>query len=257
MHGAAPRRQRARVAAGGCPTSRHAPLRPARRTPPHTATHRRAAPDGAAPRCPAARCPPPPAARGMPVPAVQRAGARRRGAVVVQANLFARITRVFKSYANQLGEALPRGSGHRVAPAAACTPPRRRAAPAAPSDARRPRRRAPRARAPAHAIPHPAVSAAEDPEKILDQVVTEMQEDLIKMRQASAQARGPGGGGEQGGRAPGWGGARGAGRAPRGEGAVGRRGVRGRVRGGRPAAALDRALTPLPPRPAPPPCFHR
>jgi len=32
-----------------------------------------------------------------------------------------------------------------------------------------------------------AVSAAEDPEKILDQVVTEMQEDLIKMRQASAQ----------------------------------------------------------------------
>jgi len=33
----------------------------------------------------------------------------------------------------------------------------------------------------------PAVSAAEDPEKLLDQVVTEMQEDLIKMRQASAQ----------------------------------------------------------------------
>lgn len=31
------------------------------------------------------------------------------------------------------------------------------------------------------------VSAAEDPEKILDQVVNEMQEDLIKMRQASAQ----------------------------------------------------------------------
>jgi phage shock protein A len=31
------------------------------------------------------------------------------------------------------------------------------------------------------------VSAAEDPEKVLDQVVTEMQEDLIKMRQASAQ----------------------------------------------------------------------
>lgn len=53
--------------------------------------------------------------------------------MVVQANLFARITRVFKSYANQI------------------------------------------------------VSAAEDPEKILDQVVTEMQEDLIKMRQASAQ----------------------------------------------------------------------
>eukprot|EP00879_Flechtneria_rotunda_P000682 GHRR01000799.1.p1 GENE.GHRR01000799.1~~GHRR01000799.1.p1 ORF type:complete len:296 (+),score=125.22 GHRR01000799.1:142-1029(+) len=31
------------------------------------------------------------------------------------------------------------------------------------------------------------VSAAEDPEKVLDQVVIEMQEDLIKMRQASAQ----------------------------------------------------------------------
>ena len=33
------------------------------------------------------------------------------------------------------------------------------------------------------------MSSAEDPEKILDQVVNEMQEDLIKMRQASAQAR--------------------------------------------------------------------
>lgn len=31
------------------------------------------------------------------------------------------------------------------------------------------------------------MSSAEDPEKILDQVVNEMQEDLIKMRQASAQ----------------------------------------------------------------------
>jgi hypothetical protein len=40
----------------------------------------------------------------VPVPAVHRAGARRRGAVVVQANLFARITRVFKSYANQIGK---------------------------------------------------------------------------------------------------------------------------------------------------------
>jgi phage shock protein A len=30
------------------------------------------------------------------------------------------------------------------------------------------------------------VSAAEDPEKILDQTVIEMQEDLVKMRQASA-----------------------------------------------------------------------
>jgi hypothetical protein len=31
------------------------------------------------------------------------------------------------------------------------------------------------------------VSSAEDPEKLLDQVVNEMQEDLIKMRQAAAQ----------------------------------------------------------------------
>ena len=34
-----------------------------------------------------------------------------------------------------------------------------------------------------------AVGSAEDPEKILDQAVNEMQGDLIKMRQASAQAR--------------------------------------------------------------------
>ncbi len=33
------------------------------------------------------------------------------------------------------------------------------------------------------------MSAQEDPEKLLDQVVTEMQEDLIKMRQAAAQVR--------------------------------------------------------------------
>jgi phage shock protein A len=31
------------------------------------------------------------------------------------------------------------------------------------------------------------VSSAEDPEKILDQAVRDMQEDLIKMRQAAAQ----------------------------------------------------------------------
>lgn len=34
-----------------------------------------------------------------------------------------------------------------------------------------------------------AVSSVEDPEKMLDQTVSEMQNDLIKMRQASAQAR--------------------------------------------------------------------
>lgn len=35
------------------------------------------------------------------------------------------------------------------------------------------------------------VSSAEDPEKLLDQTVLEMNEDLIKMRQASAQVRIP------------------------------------------------------------------
>jgi len=34
-----------------------------------------------------------------------------------------------------------------------------------------------------------AVSNAEDPEKLLDQVVQDMQNDLIKMRQAAAQVR--------------------------------------------------------------------
>jgi len=34
-----------------------------------------------------------------------------------------------------------------------------------------------------------AVSKAEDPEKILEQSVNDMQGDLIKMRQASAQVR--------------------------------------------------------------------
>eukprot|EP01024_Parvocaulis_polyphysoides_P067079 TRINITY_DN7952_c0_g2_i2.p2 TRINITY_DN7952_c0_g2~~TRINITY_DN7952_c0_g2_i2.p2 ORF type:complete len:299 (-),score=66.50 TRINITY_DN7952_c0_g2_i2:215-1111(-) len=58
---------------------------------------------------------------------------RSRGAVVVEANLFSRIWRVARSYANAL------------------------------------------------------VSSAEDPEKILDQSVTDMENDVIKMRQASAQ----------------------------------------------------------------------
>lgn len=34
-----------------------------------------------------------------------------------------------------------------------------------------------------------AVSSVEDPEKMLEQTVNEMQSDLIKMRQASAQVR--------------------------------------------------------------------
>lgn len=64
---------------------------------------------------------------------VQVCGRSSRKAVVVQANLFSRVARLVKSYANNV------------------------------------------------------VSGAEDPEKLLDQVVTEMQEDLIKMRQAAAQ----------------------------------------------------------------------
>jgi phage shock protein A len=55
--------------------------------------------------------------------------------VVVEANLFARITRLVKSVTNNV------------------------------------------------------VTAAEDPEKLLDTVVSEMQDDLIKMRQAAAQVR--------------------------------------------------------------------
>lgn len=34
-----------------------------------------------------------------------------------------------------------------------------------------------------------AVNAAEDPEKILDQAVTDMQSDLIRLRQAAAEVR--------------------------------------------------------------------
>ncbi|KAI8466815.1 MAG: PspA/IM30 family-domain-containing protein [Monoraphidium minutum] len=70
--------------------------------------------------------------RALAAPA-RRATGGRRSSVAVQANLFARLVRVVKSYAEQL------------------------------------------------------VSAAEDPERILDTVVNEMQEDLIKMRQATAQ----------------------------------------------------------------------
>lgn len=92
----------------------------------------------------------------------------RRTAVVVEANLFSRAVRVFKSYANQIGayicmqaDAADKGYWP-VLPAVASV-----------------------------LILHSlcAVSQAEDPEKLLDQVVTEMQEDLIKMRQASAQVQ--------------------------------------------------------------------
>jgi hypothetical protein len=63
----------------------------------------------------------------------QREQGQRGGALVVEANLFGRIVRIVKSYANAV------------------------------------------------------VSSAEDPEKLLDQTVIEMGDDLAKMRQASAQ----------------------------------------------------------------------
>lgn len=62
-----------------------------------------------------------------------RGGRRTRRAVVVQANLFSRVSRVFRSYANSI------------------------------------------------------VSSLEDPEKVLDQSLLDMQNDYAKMRQATAQ----------------------------------------------------------------------
>lgn len=104
----------------------------------------------------------------MPAGRSRRSATARRTAVVVEANLFARIVRVVKSYANQIG-----GCGARELEAFGCMHAHRIVWHAQPPPLARP--------APV------AVSSAEDPEKILDQVVTEMQEDLIKMRQASAQ----------------------------------------------------------------------
>lgn len=40
-----------------------------------------------------------------------------------------------------------------------------------------------------HTISSVVVSAAEDPEKILDQAVADMQQDLIRLRQAAAEVR--------------------------------------------------------------------
>ncbi|GFR47359.1 hypothetical protein Agub_g9065 [Astrephomene gubernaculifera] len=70
--------------------------------------------------------------RSVARPSVVSVRRQGRKAVVVQANLFARVTRIVNSWANNV------------------------------------------------------VSNAEDPEKLLDQVVEEMQNDLIKMRQAAA-----------------------------------------------------------------------
>ena len=42
---------------------------------------------------------------------------------------------------------------------------------------------------PSQAFICPVVSGAEDPEKMLDQAVNEMQNDLVRLRQASAQVK--------------------------------------------------------------------
>jgi phage shock protein A len=100
---------------------------------------------------------------------------------VVEANLFARAVRVIQSYANQIGELNSRQAAQRAG-SRAHTPTRRCCGAV--------RCGAVRVTVCARAaLLLPAVSNAEDPEKLLDQVVNEMQEDLIKMRQASAQVR--------------------------------------------------------------------
>ena len=86
------------------------------------------------------------------------------GALGTQMNLFSRLFRVARSYANALGV---HHSASSVVPAHACMQPH----PGADGVPRKPL----------------AVNSVEDPEKMLDQTVTEMQNDLIKMRQASAQ----------------------------------------------------------------------
>ena len=109
--------------------------------------------------------------------------ARRGGPVKAEANLFARAVRVFKSYANAIGEFflfLSFGQfGHSI---------RFRSTFSQPSSSLSNLRETPAT------IAHnnnnnkqQTVSAAEDPEKMLDQTVSEMQNDLIRMRQASAQ----------------------------------------------------------------------
>ena len=89
--------------------------------------------------------------------------------MVVEANLFSRFFRVIRSYANSIGgrAALSvTAMSCRVMLLLICS-----------SDQQQ--------------LPYlcTTVGAAEDPEKILDQAVNEMQSDLIKMRQAAAQVR--------------------------------------------------------------------
>lgn len=98
-----------------------------------------------------------------PAPIRSRRGSGQRASVVVEANLFARAVRVIQSYANQIGECTCAEAAQLHCFAVVDTQPQ------------------------LCTVFALAVSAAEDPEKLLDQVVNEMQEDLIKMRQASAQ----------------------------------------------------------------------
>lgn len=155
-----------------------------------------------------------------------------RSSVVVQANLFSRVGRIFKSYANSVGTRLPlvcacilleRSAG--CVSARAARVPRCSCGPSEPTiqSGRTPphthvswneartfhplpsdcvlvvwleaTNHAPSAlltvslvhkSAPSQCCPA-AVSSAEDPEKILDQAVTDMNNDLIRLRQATAK----------------------------------------------------------------------
>jgi len=106
----------------------------------------------------------------------------RRSAVVVEANLFSRVARVFRSYANAIGAHFVWRQFAAYVAQVACMQHRsalwRQKRPPGCMSPRLMRRATRR-----------VVSKAEDPEKILEQSVNDMQGDLIKMRQASAQAR--------------------------------------------------------------------
>ena len=90
----------------------------------------------------------------------------RVGAGTIQMNLFGRFFRVIRSYANAVGESLCLLKAFRQA---------------------NPVQRWYVRGYVGSACVAPAVGSAEDPEKMLDQTVNEMQSDLIRMRQSSAQ----------------------------------------------------------------------
>jgi hypothetical protein len=150
-----------------------------------------------------------------PVPSltVHRVGARQqllalrprvvnaRQSVVVQANLFARIGRIFKSYANSIGAPLPfffgLASGYRdalhvdfVFPGStrharshtSCTPGQGTVVCSVMRDVMQEW-----SSTSDRVIPVSSVSSGEDPERILDQAVEDMNADLIKLRQATAK----------------------------------------------------------------------